>query len=61
MVVEGVKATKAAYYLSQKYKIDMPITTELYMVLFEGKDPKIAVENLMGRVKTKEMDVRSCD
>lgn len=56
MVVEGVKATKAAYQLSLKYNIDMPITKELYKVLFEEKDPKIAVEDLMGRVKTKEME-----
>ena len=55
MVVEGIKATKAAYYLAQKYKIDMPITTELYKVLFEDKDPKTAVEDLMGREKTKEI------
>ncbi len=56
MVVEGVKATKAAYYLSQRHNIEMPITNELYKVLFEDKEVKLAVEALMGRVKTHEME-----
>ncbi|KXG43645.1 NAD(P)H-dependent glycerol-3-phosphate dehydrogenase [Tepidibacillus decaturensis] len=56
MVVEGVKTTKAAFYLSQKYQIQMPITNELFKVLFENKSPKIAVEDLMGRVRTHEME-----
>lgn len=55
MVVEGVKATKAAYYLAHKYNVDMPITSEIYQVLFEGKNPRTAVWDLMGRVKTKEI------
>jgi glycerol-3-phosphate dehydrogenase (NAD(P)+) len=55
MVVEGVKTTKAAYQIAQKYDIDMPITTEMYRFLFEGKDPKVAVEDLMGRGKTHEI------
>ncbi|MGD9678595.1 MAG: NAD(P)H-dependent glycerol-3-phosphate dehydrogenase [Vulcanibacillus sp.] len=56
MVVEGVKATQAAHYLAQQHNIEMPITNELYKVLFENKEPKIAVEDLMGRVKTHEME-----
>jgi glycerol-3-phosphate dehydrogenase (NAD(P)+) len=56
MVVEGVKTTKAAYILAQEYDIQMPITKELYRVLFEGKNPKTAVEDLMGRGKTQEIE-----
>ena len=56
MVVEGVKTTKAAYKMSQIYQVEMPITRELYHVLFENKNPKKAVEDLMGRVKTHEME-----
>ncbi|MFV9510699.1 NAD(P)H-dependent glycerol-3-phosphate dehydrogenase [Tepidibacillus sp. LV47] len=56
MVVEGVKTTKVAYQLSQHLQVKMPITQELYRVLFEGKSPKQAVEDLMGRVKTHEME-----
>jgi glycerol-3-phosphate dehydrogenase (NAD(P)+) len=56
MVVEGVRTTKAAYQLAQKYEVDMPITNALYGVLFEGKNPKDGVDVLMGRTRTKEME-----
>ncbi len=56
MVVEGVKTTKAAYRLAEKFAVTMPITSALYAVLFEGKSPKIAVEDLMGRGKTHEIE-----
>ncbi|MDF2924375.1 MAG: glycerol-3-phosphate dehydrogenase [Paenibacillaceae bacterium] len=56
MVVEGVKTTKAAYELSQRFNVSMPITKVLYQVLFEGKSPKQGVEDLMGRVRTHEIE-----
>ncbi|MFD2214226.1 NAD(P)H-dependent glycerol-3-phosphate dehydrogenase [Metabacillus endolithicus] len=56
MVVEGVRTTKAAYQLAQKYHVKMPITEALYEVLFNGKSPKEAVDSLMARVKTHEME-----
>lgn len=56
MVVEGVKTTQAAYTLSRQYGITMPIADELYAVLFEGKSPKAAVEDLMGRGRTHEIE-----
>lgn len=49
MVVEGVATTKAAYNLARKHNVEMPITTEIYRVLYENKDPKIAVHDLMTR------------
>lgn len=49
MVVEGVATAKSAYELSKKYKVEMPITEEIYKVLYENKDPKTAVRDLMGR------------
>lgn len=54
MVVEGIKATKAFYELKEKMKISMPITDSLYKVLFEGKDPKYGVYELMSRNKKNE-------
>lgn len=54
MVVEGVNTAKAAYDLSVKYNIDMPITKEIYNVLFNGQDTKQAVNRLMTRDKTTE-------
>ncbi|SDN37692.1 NAD(P)H-dependent glycerol-3-phosphate dehydrogenase [Alkalicoccus daliensis] len=56
MVVEGVRTTKAAFQLSKKLGVDMPITKELFEVLFEDKDVEKAVNALMGRVKKKEVE-----
>lgn len=56
MAVEGVRTTLAAYQLSQKYNVDMPITKELYNVLFNDKDPKQAVDDLMTRKRTHEVE-----
>ena len=56
MVVEGVKTTRSASVLSKELDVKMPITDALYEVLFEGKNPKDAVEDLMGRVRTHEIE-----
>lgn len=56
MVVEGVSTTKSTYELSQKLNVSMPITEELYRVIFEGKNPKDAVSDLMLRSKTHEIE-----
>jgi glycerol-3-phosphate dehydrogenase (NAD(P)+) len=56
MVVEGVKTTKAAYELALNLNVEMPITQVLYQILFENKRPKQGVEDLMGRLKTNEME-----
>jgi glycerol-3-phosphate dehydrogenase (NAD(P)+) len=49
MVAEGVETTKSVYLLAKKYDIVMPITTEVYMALFEDKSPREAVKDLMLR------------
>ncbi|MDF2858886.1 MAG: hypothetical protein K0Q87_4737 [Neobacillus sp.] len=56
MVVEGVRTTKAAYQLALKYDVNMPITMALYDVLFKGKNAKDAVDVLMARGRTHEME-----
>ncbi|KGG79760.1 glycerol-3-phosphate dehydrogenase [Caloranaerobacter azorensis H53214] len=56
MVVEGVRTTKAAYKLAKKYDVKMPITEEIYGVLYEGKDVRYSVFNLMMRDKKHEME-----
>ncbi|AFS78721.1 glycerol-3-phosphate dehydrogenase [NAD(P)+] [Gottschalkia acidurici 9a] len=56
MVVEGTKTTKAAYELSKKYNVEMPITQEIYNVLYSGSDVKNSVVNLMMRNKKYEME-----
>ncbi len=49
MVVEGVATAKSAFELSKKYKVEMPITAQIFKVLYENKDPKVAVHDLMTR------------
>jgi len=56
MVVEGVNTTKSTYQLSLSIGVEMPITKELYNVLFNGKDPKLAVTELMQRDKKDELE-----
>lgn len=48
-VVEGYYNTKEAYMLAQKQGIEMPITEQIYQVLFCGKDAKEAATALLGR------------
>jgi glycerol-3-phosphate dehydrogenase (NAD(P)+) len=48
-VAEGVKTTKSAYDLGVKLGVDLPITSEVYHVLYEGKSPRQAVSDLMTR------------
>ena len=56
MVVEGIKTTKSTYELAKKHSVVMPITREIYEVLYEGKDVKNSVINLMLRDKKHEME-----
>jgi glycerol-3-phosphate dehydrogenase (NAD(P)+) len=48
-VAEGVKTARAARDLAIKYNVAMPIVDEVYLLLYEGKDPKLAVRDLMAR------------
>ena len=54
MVVEGVNTAEAAYELSKKYDVSMPIVKEANRILFEGKNPREAVNDLMTREKKAE-------
>lgn len=54
MVVEGVYSAKAAAKLAKKYQISMPIVDEVNAVLFEGKNPAQAVDDLMQRESRSE-------
>lgn len=56
MVVEGVRTAKAAHQLAATYDVAMPISSALYMVLFEQQAPKEAVDALMARMKKREID-----
>jgi len=54
MVCEGVKTTQVVYPIALKKRIEMPITEQIYKVLFERKDPKQAVKDLMTRSLKEE-------
>jgi glycerol-3-phosphate dehydrogenase (NAD(P)+) len=56
MVAEGVRTAKSAHDLAAREGVDMPITTEVYKALYEGKSPISAVESLFGRALRAERD-----
>lgn len=54
MVVEGVNTATAAYSLGKKYGVETPIIEQAYNVLYNGVDPRAAVNLLMTRQRTSE-------
>jgi glycerol-3-phosphate dehydrogenase (NAD(P)+) len=54
MVAEGVKTTLSAYQLANKLGVKMPITEQMYQILYQDKDPRLAVADLMQRALTSE-------
>lgn len=56
MVVEGYTTTKAAFELAKKANVELPITNEAYQVLYNGKDPRKAIDDLMTRKKKHEVE-----
>ena len=54
MVAEGVKTTLSAYQLAGKLGVKMPITEQMYQILYDGKDPQLAVKDLMLRALIAE-------
>jgi glycerol-3-phosphate dehydrogenase (NAD(P)+) len=55
MVAEGVRTTKAAVALGREKGIELPIIESTYNILFNGKDPREAITELMNRPPTEEM------
>jgi glycerol-3-phosphate dehydrogenase (NAD(P)+) len=54
MVAEGVQTTLSAYQLAQKLGVVMPITDQMYQILYQDKDPRQAVSELMMRQQKAE-------
>ncbi len=57
MVAEGVYTTRSVHDKAAKLGIEMPITAEIYRVLYEDKDPLTAVNDLMLREQTHEHEL----
>jgi glycerol-3-phosphate dehydrogenase (NAD(P)+) len=55
-VAEGVKTTKSAYDLSKRIGVEMPITEQVYLTLYEDKPARDAVTDLMRRPLVLEHD-----
>jgi glycerol-3-phosphate dehydrogenase (NAD(P)+) len=56
MVAEGIRTARSSYELSRKAGVDMPITTQVYQILYENKDPMKAVSDLMSRELRSELE-----
>ncbi|MBN2418249.1 MAG: NAD(P)-dependent glycerol-3-phosphate dehydrogenase [Deltaproteobacteria bacterium] len=56
MVAEGIKTAKSAYELGKKMGVEMPIASQVYYMLYEGKNPKEAVKELMSRELKSEIE-----
>ncbi len=57
-VAEGVETSRSAMRLATKLNVETPITTEVYKILFEDKDPVKATEDLMTRGMKEEYRIR---
>ena len=54
MVAEGVGTCRAAYRLGLERQVDLPITSQMYEVLYRDKEPQQAIQELMERPLTSE-------
>jgi glycerol-3-phosphate dehydrogenase (NAD(P)+) len=54
MVAEGVETCRAAYHLGMEKNINLPIISKMYEVLYQAKDPRQAIRELMERPLTSE-------
>ena len=54
-VAEGVRTTRSVRALARSHGVETPITEQCYRVLFRGKSPRRAVQDLMGRSAKDEL------
>lgn len=54
-VVEGYRNAKEVFNLAQRVGVEMPITEQIYQVLYQSKDVKLAALDLLGREKRDEV------
>lgn len=53
-VVEGIVATRATYELAQQHGIDMPITEQIFNILYRHANPEEAAQAILGRSRKSE-------
>lgn len=54
MVAEGVETVRALHRLATASGLEMPITAQVHAVLYEGRDPRSAIDELMARALVQE-------
>ncbi len=54
MIAEGVETCRAAYHLAQRESVTLPIVNKMYEILYQAKDPRHAIRELMERPLTTE-------
>lgn len=59
MVAEGVKTARSAHFLAQRMQVEMPIAEQIYLILYEDKDPPRVVRELMTRGLKHELEEES--
>jgi glycerol-3-phosphate dehydrogenase (NAD(P)+) len=52
--VEGVNTAMEVFKLASRHEVEMPISEQVYRVLYEGLDPKVAVQLLLDRSQKPE-------
>ncbi len=57
MVAEGVKTTRAVHQWAHQNDLEMPITAVVYGMLFDGLDPRAAMDSLMTREPKNEINM----
>ncbi|MEH0667845.1 NAD(P)H-dependent glycerol-3-phosphate dehydrogenase [Vibrio scophthalmi] len=53
-VVEGYRNTKEVFLLAERVGVEMPIVDQIYQVLYQGKDARLAAQDLLARDKKAE-------
>ncbi|EMG6784394.1 NAD(P)H-dependent glycerol-3-phosphate dehydrogenase [Vibrio cholerae] len=53
-VVEGYRNTKEVWMLAKRMGVEMPIVEQIYQVLYQGKDARLAAQELLARDKKME-------
>jgi glycerol-3-phosphate dehydrogenase (NAD(P)+) len=56
MVAEGVKTTRSVHDLALREGVDMPLTQQIFLILYEDKNPGQGLVDLMGRELKDEID-----
>ncbi|MDR2725668.1 MAG: NAD(P)H-dependent glycerol-3-phosphate dehydrogenase, partial [Candidatus Adiutrix sp.] len=55
-VVEGIRNARSVHGLAQRYQVEMPMAREIYRVLYEGKEPRQCLADLLSRPLKDELD-----